>query len=98
MEKLNYLEISYILFENRESLLDYDYLKLMNMLKSDYDNDTFLFTKYIIDNTISLDDQVTLNIFVIILKNLEELALKEKEKKRMYSRYFLFFFKSFKLI
>ena len=84
MENLNYLEISDILFENRESLLDYDYLKLMNMLKSDYENDTFLFTSYIIDNTISLDDQVTLHIFVIILKNLKDLTLKEKNKKRMY--------------
>ena len=84
MENLNYLEISDILFENRESLLDYDYLKLMNMLKSDYENDTFLFTSYIIDNTISLDDQVTLHIFVIILKNLKYLTLKETNKKRMY--------------
>ena len=84
MENLNYLEISDIHFENRESLLDYDYLKLMNMLKSDYENDTFLFTSYIIDNTISLDDQVTLHIFVIILKNLKDLTLKETNKKRMY--------------
>ena len=77
----SYLEISNILFDNRESLLDNDYLKLMNMIKCDYENNTLLFTSYIIDNTTSLDEQVTLDLLVIILKNLKELILKEKKEE-----------------
>jgi len=77
----NYIEISNILFENRESLSDNDYLKLMNLLKSDYDNNTLLFTNYLIFNNTSLDDQVTLDLLVIILKNLKDLVFKEKKEQ-----------------
>ena len=77
----NYLEISNILFENREKLSNGIYLKLMNMIKNDYENNTLLFTHYIIHNDNFLDDQVILDLLVIVLKNLKDLVLKEKREQ-----------------
>ena len=74
----NYIKLSNILFDNKESLSDNEYLNLMNLLKSDYDNNTLTFTSYIIHNDTTLDDQVTLDLLVIILKNLKELVFKEQ--------------------